>query len=385
MKGREVTGLIGNTKRTFSFKQCASYSVDGLRETIQALMEPFYDELHAIKHGDRVLLKPNLLSGHPPQDAVTTHPLFVEAVLQFFIDHGAKLLIGDSPSPVFKDIDKIFSVTGLFSLGKRYDIPLVHFDKSGWNKKEVDHRAYPIAGIIDRVDFVINLPKVKTHTLTALTLGVKNMYGVVPGFTKTLLHKEYPNAIDFSEITLDIYHLAKPLLTIYDGIIGMEGEGPAAGEPVSLGFAAATNDALATDIVLSHLLGLEKRKFPLYLAAMRRGYEPDKKLSFSGDALESFQKRNIRFPRTNQLNFIPPFLTKTIGTQVWARPRIITRKCTNCGKCVEACPASAIEKGVVRPLFNYARCINCFCCIEICPHRSVEIKVSPLVKIGMML
>jgi uncharacterized protein (DUF362 family)/Pyruvate/2-oxoacid:ferredoxin oxidoreductase delta subunit len=368
-----------------SLKKCTSYEHTILRKTLNALLEPFSGELSRIRPGARVLLKPNLLSGHPPEDAVTTHPALLEAVLLYFLDLGAKPIIGDSPSPVFKDMEEIFEITGLASLRKQYGVPLVHFDSIGWNLKRIGGREYPVVKLIDEVEFIVNLPKVKTHNLTILTLGVKNMYGIVPGFRKAFLHKEYPNTIDFSDVNIDLYLLANPFLTIYDGIVGMEGEGPASkGDPVTLGFTLATNCAMTADLFITDLLGVERSRLPLFLALKRRGFNTDEAYEYHGDALESFERRHIRIPGTNQLHYIPAILTRSIGTQMWARPRIVTRKCTNCSRCVEACPADAIEEGPIRPFFKYNKCINCFCCIEICPYRAIEIKVSPLVKLSRL-
>jgi len=385
MEGRIISELNKISPATIVFKKCRNYDIVELQKKVDALLEPFHNVFKKIKRGDVVLLKPNLLSGHPPEHAVTTHPSLLETVLRFFLDLGAKPIIGDSPSPVFKDIEKIFEVTGLAGIEGRYKVPLIYFDKTGWIEKSVNGRGFPIAKIIDDVDFVVNLPKVKTHNLTLLTLGVKNMYGTIPGSKKALLHREYPNSISFSEINLDIYLLSKPLLTIYDGIIGMDGEGPAAGDPINLGFIAAANCAITGDMFITELLGMEKRRFPLYLAGKRRGIEMDKKYALFGDPLESYNRKTMRLPSTNQLTYIPPIVTRTVGSQIWARPRIITSRCTNCEKCIESCPANAIKSGIIRPYFDYRRCINCFCCIETCPYRAVEIKVSPLVKLGMIL
>jgi uncharacterized protein (DUF362 family)/Pyruvate/2-oxoacid:ferredoxin oxidoreductase delta subunit len=368
-----------------AFKKCSSYDIVKLRRKINTLLEPFQSLLKRVKKGDRVLLKPNLLSEHPPEHAVTTHPAFIEAVLQFFIDIGAKPIIGDSPCPSFKNIENLFEVAGWADIGRRYKIPIIYFDKTGWVRKSINGKDYPIAKIIDTVDFVINLPKVKTHNLTILTLGVKNMYGAIPGFKKVTLHRDYPGSVSFSEMNLDIYLLTKPLLTIYDGIIGMDGEGPAAGNPISLGFIAAADCAITGDMFITELLGVKKEKLPMYLAGKRKGIEMDRAYKLFGDSLETYERKNIRLPRANQLNFIPTILTRTIGSQIWARPRIVTKVCTNCEKCIESCPADAIKRGVIRPYFNYGKCISCFCCIETCPNRAIEIMLSPLVKLSQIL
>jgi len=368
-----------------SFLKCKDYNSRKLSKKVRELLEPFESELEKIKRGDKVLLKPNLLSAHKPEDAVTTHPEFLKAVLRVFLDLGAKVFIGDSPSPGVRKMEKLFDITGLSEIEKEFNVKLASFDNTGWCKKSIGGKDYPIAKIICDADFVVNLPKIKTHNLTLLTLGVKNMYGSIPGFKKALLHRDYPNPIAFSEMNLDVYMLANPNLTIYDGIVGMEGDGPAAGEAVNLGFIAATDDAITCDMFITELLGVRKEIFPLYLAGLRKGLSMNREYSLFGDAVETYISKEIKLPRTNQLSFIPPIVVKILGKQLWARPRILTAKCRNCGKCVSVCPANAIEEGGARPYFVYRKCISCFCCIETCPYNAMEVRVSPLVRLAHIL
>ncbi len=377
--------MVSERQAKISFLKCNSYSSQRLSQKVRELLEPFESELGKIIRGDKVLLKPNLLSAHKPADAVTTHPEILKAVVRVFLDLGAKVLIGDSPSPGVRKMEELFDITGLSEIRKEFNVNLISFDKAGWYEKSIGGRDYPISKVIYDVDFVVNLPKVKTHNLTLLTLGVKNMYGSIPGFKKALLHRDYPNPITFSEMNLDVYLLANPALTIYDGIIGMDGDGPAGGEPINFGFIAAIDDAVTGDIFIAEILGVNKEIYPLYLAGLRKGLSMNRDYSLFGDAIDTYMRKETKLPRTNQLCFIPPIVVKTVGKQLWARPRIITGKCRNCGMCVDVCPADAIEEGAVRPYFDYKKCISCFCCTETCPYSAMEVKVSTLVKLVHIL
>ena len=88
-------------------------------------------------------------------------------------------------------------------------------------------------------DLIVNLPKVKSHSLTKLTASVKNLYGAVPGYSKTTLHRRYPKPSVFGRLLKAIWKVLPPSVSIADGIVGMEGQGPANGRPISLGFLAA--------------------------------------------------------------------------------------------------------------------------------------------------
>ena len=91
-------------------------------------------------------------------------------------------------------------------------------------------------------DLVINVPKLKTHAFTLFTNAVKNVFGLLPGFQKMLLHKSFPNPRQFGECLAFLYKTVKPGLTVCDAVVGMEGDGPSGGTPVQLGFLAASAD-----------------------------------------------------------------------------------------------------------------------------------------------
>jgi uncharacterized protein (DUF362 family) len=110
------------------------------------------------------------------------------------------------------------------------------------------------------VDVIINLPKFKTHSLTLLTLGVKNLFGCIPGPRKALWHlKAGEDRKTFAQILVDVYQIIHPSLTILDGIVGMEGNGPNSGQPIPLGLILASGDSLSLDQIVCDLLGVSRK------------------------------------------------------------------------------------------------------------------------------
>ena len=236
-------------KSSVSIVKCQSYDegkvLEGLRQAITLIggIENF------VKSGDHVLLKPNLLFGKPPEKAVTTHPSIVKGMIQIVREAGGVPFIGDSPS-----------IGSLARAGREG-----RDQKSGRGKQCVLLRSLKIQSLlkidtesssniieIDRAvleaDVVINLPKWKTHNLMLLTLGVKNLFGCVPGAQKALWHLKAGEEPDFLPKFCSIYTcIIKPSLTVLDGIVGMEGNGPGSGDPIPLGLILASRDPLSLD------------------------------------------------------------------------------------------------------------------------------------------
>ncbi len=114
-----------------------------------------------------------------------------------------------------------------------------------------------ISKIVDEADVVINLPKFKTHSLTTFTGGIKNLYGVVPDGLRRRFHRDYLRPEDFCQMLVDVYSITQPELTIIDGIMAMEGEGPGSGKMRNLGLILAGKDTTAVDAVASRIIGLK--------------------------------------------------------------------------------------------------------------------------------
>ncbi|MBO7654471.1 MAG: DUF362 domain-containing protein, partial [Kiritimatiellae bacterium] len=216
--------------------------------------------------GQRVLLKPNLLTDRLPEQAVTTHPAFLRQVIRRFKALGAVVSVGDSPAST-ANLEQVWSKSGIGAVCREEGVPLIAFEKNGGRAVTCDGFSFSLSEPVLDTDWVVNLPKVKSHALTMLTAAVKNMYGAVPGYAKTALHKRYPKPAAFGRLLQVIWKQIPRSVTIVDGVVGMEGQGPANGRPIQLGFVAAAEDPYAMDLALCRVLGLNPARVPYLVGA----------------------------------------------------------------------------------------------------------------------
>jgi len=335
--------------------------------------------------GDIVLLKPSMLSAREPERAVTTHPEVVRVFIKMLKGLGATVVVGDSPAGAHRGVARVWERTGILQVCRAEKVELLNFEASGGEMVEAASGRILITDALKRVDLVVNLAKLKTHSLTLLTGSVKNLFGVVPGFVKGEAHKRHPKAEDFSGVLLDVYSAVKPALSFVDAVVGMEGEGPASGEPRLLGFVAAGVDAVALDTVASEILGVDPLSIPTTrLAAARNlGVAALEDIELKGEPWQRFAVADFKLPSSWSARIVPGWLAKLIGKWLWIRPVENPRNCTRCGLCIESCPVSAVawsKDGAGNLEFDYRKCVSCLCCHEICGSRAIELERSWLAR-----
>ena len=332
-----------------------------------------------VKRGSRVLIKPNLLASKSPDDSVTTHPLFVKAVVNLVKDAGGIPYIGDSPSLL--SLKKVAKKTGMEDVAMETGAKILEFDESVTIKRENGNifKSLEIAKELNEIDAIINLPKLKTHVQMYLTLGVKNLFGCIIGKRKAQWHlKAGVNNIYFAKMLVELYEYIKPSLTIVDGIRGMEGDGPSGGHPRDIGLIFAGADAVAVDTMICHILGGDFKKFYTYTVARERnaGVTDIEKIELLGERIENILVRDFKFPTViidaNFSNY--PFIGRHLRNFLISKPREDRETCTLCSFCIEACPPQVIKKGNGRLIFNYDECIRCFCCSEVCPEDAMKVR-----------
>jgi uncharacterized protein (DUF362 family)/Pyruvate/2-oxoacid:ferredoxin oxidoreductase delta subunit len=369
-------------KTRVKISKCSSYQLEEVQNAVLDCINALGGASSFMKPGDNVLIKPNMLQGKAPEQAITTHPPVVEAVVNVVKDEGAVPMIGDSPGGPARGMERFWEVTGFADVSKRTGAKLVNFEKTGSYKINRNKKEYRIAKKVLDADMIINLPKIKTHGLTIFTCAVKNMYGVVPGLIKTEYHKMAPNPSRFAEHVVNIYAISKPQLNIVDGIIGMDGTGPSAGNPKKLGIILASEDGLAVDILLCHKLGKDPMKVPTNRLAAEQGIGEGNinKIEVLGEFpfVDDFKwPPNI----SGTIDMIPPIIAKGLMKMFWSRPAIDSKKCTNCKTCIESCPVDALIENFPIPEFEYFECIKCLCCMEICPEKAVFEEKSRLYRL----
>jgi uncharacterized protein (DUF362 family) len=209
--------------------------------------------------GKTVLLKPNLVE-YIPGAEVNTNPRLVGAAASTFLALGAKtVLVGEGPGHQ-RDTVLVLAEGGLEAELRERRIRFVDLNRDEIRKVPLET---PFTGLdclwlprtVLTSDFIVSMPKLKTHHWAGVTLSMKNLFGVMPGvaygWPKNLLHWK---GIDRS--ILDINAAVPAHFVIADGIIGMEGNGPLHGAPRNLGRIVLADDPVAADFVCSRLMGL---------------------------------------------------------------------------------------------------------------------------------
>ena len=343
--------------------KCNNYNL----KEVQSKLEKSLDLIKFnFTSGSRVLLKPNLVSADVKKpEATITNLSIVEALCRMLKQKGCKIFIGESS---FMDTDKAFEKYGFTKLVKKYGVKLIIFEQNKLakvkdNKAEI-LKEFPVAKLLGEMDLIINLPKLKTHSLTKYTGAVKNLYGLIPGGFKQKLHNSAQGDKKFSKLLVDLYQNFIPGLNIMDGIVGMEGEGPTSGDAKRVGLIFASRNAIALDIVASGVIGFKPKKIFVINEAIKRGLYP--KLKFELVGLKKLPA--IYFKRA------PEDAKKLKLLFRKEKPIVVDKKkCVKCGICARKCPVKAIKLNPY-PEIDKKKCIRCFCCIEICPKNALSLK-----------
>ncbi len=394
------------TKKKVSLVKCSDYEPSrvesALRRSIDLLggMEAF------VAAGQRVLLKPNLVRAAEPKRAVSTHPTVVAAVAKLVREVGAVPVIVESPGGPYNaatlrgtyrrtEMDWAAEVGGA---ELNYDVEATQVSHPEGN---VLRRLDVVEPLLE-VDAVINLAKLKTHNLTALTLAVKNLFGLVPGIVKIGYHAKLQDRRLFCEGLVDIFTYVRPVLNIMDAVVGMEGQGPSGGDARSLNALMAGADALAVDIVSAELVGYDPMEVLTTRVAADRGLTTGRleDVTVVGDSLASLQVDDFHRGVEADMDpgLLPGFVRRLVGldgsapegegaggglmhtlSHGWMWRQLVTmphagEKCTGCGYCVDHCPVEAIEIVDGKARMDPKMCIRCYCCHELCPQLAVELR-----------
>jgi uncharacterized protein (DUF362 family) len=255
--------------------------------------------------------------------------------------------------------------------------PLVEFNKPILSQRGGGKifKQIEIDQVVSEADVIINLPKFKTHSLTLLTLGVKNLFGCIPGPKKAQWHlKAGKDRKTFAQILVDIYQVTRPSLTVLDGIVGMEGDGPNSGRPIPLGLILASGDSLSLDQIVCDLLGIPRESLLTNRVAFEHGIGKGG-IEVFGERVEDAKISNFQLPTASQPDWnLPRFLRKALNNALNSKPVVNKDVCSSCDRCEEICPPKALVRKGKELVFDYGKCIRCFCCLEVCPGGAMSIQ-----------
>jgi len=315
--------------------------------------------------GKLILLKPNLLAPVNSSRAVTTNPIMIEAISLFLGRHGVKVLIGDSSGGTMDgkcQSKDAYRILGLYEIAERTGAECVNIED--YPPLKVTESLF-ISSIIEEVDFVVSVPKFKTHTGYILTGAIKNLFGLVPGHHKARLHALYPDIYDFSKMLQLIYKRVSPIYTIVDAIVGMEGDGPMSGQPRFIGYMLSSRDGYAIDRLICHMMGMPSQSVPTLI-----GQNKDlPSIRCQGGCSPPTRLPGFRLPKAVKQDAFSKHLFRSNVLLGLLWPRINQADCSHCGICEDSCPIRAINW----PRIDENKCIGCLCCLELCRNKAIEL------------
>jgi uncharacterized protein (DUF362 family)/Pyruvate/2-oxoacid:ferredoxin oxidoreductase delta subunit len=322
-----------------------------------------------IEPGMQVLIKPNLLMPASPDSAILTHPRVVRSAATYALGKGAKVTLSDSPA--VGSFERILRKGGFREALADLDVTWREFRSTVSVDIGRPFGRIDIARDALSADLVINLAKLKTHAQMLLTLGVKNMFGCIVGMEKPRWHLR--SGVDrdrFAELLVRVYRAVNPAITLVDGILGLEGQGPGrSGTPIEIGALIAGKSAPAVDAAICRMvIGIPPDELATHRAANRLGLVNDA-IEIGGDQPEVCP---LRLPEMARLTPGSAPIQRFMRRHLIQRPVPDEDICRLCGDCSRFCPAEAIAQETGHLAFDYDRCIRCYCCIEICPHGALR-------------
>ncbi len=276
-----------------------------------------------IKPGDTVIIKPNIVSPNPPESAVNTDPTVCKVIANMVREKGAKPIIAES-SGVGMSTEESMQAAGYNKLREQgYEV--IDLKKEGIETVKVpvpqgkSLKEVSLPKVVVEAKVIIDVPKMKTHDQTQVTLSLKNMKGILPDTFKRKFHTTF----GIFQGVADLMTVAKPDLSVVDGIIAMEGLGPVFGDPVEMGLIIAGKDPVAVDAVTSEIMGFEPVDYGCVYSAAQSGIGIDdlSKIEVVGEPIA-----NVKRKFKNSLEAINEKIPYPEGFQVI----IDERACTGC-------------------------------------------------------
>ncbi len=377
--------------------ECRDYAEDRLAEIVRHHFADLgYD--HRFFEGKKVVVKPNLVMKKAPDAAATTHPAVLGAVLCVLREMDVSPVIAESPGGLYNKqrLEGVYRACGIQDIAARYgaalnlDTSAVQMPFPEGKKVKMFHVIAPVA----EADVLIDLCKLKSHSLTKMSAAVKNLFGVIPGIEKFEMHATFPDYGDFVAMLCDLCEMLcreKTVIAITDAVVGMEGNGPTAGTPRKIGALLTSPSPFASDLACEKILGFEGT-VPLVREAVSRGLCPADAhaLDIRGAAIDTVAVPNFKAPDSAEKR-APSALTVLskgkLGRFFMPRPVVVRESCRGCGECVASCPKHTIEllaerkNGTRIAHIKHASCIRCYCCQELCPFHAVRVKKNVILKI----
>lgn len=370
--------------------KCEEYELNLVKNKITEGLA-FFGGLKAfINENDRVFIKLNCVGPFEAEKAITTHPVFTKAVIQLVKEITPNIVIGDNPAT--KDLIFTLKKNGLYDVIIEENLEIINGREftTITNSKCNIYDEFQVSKAMVDVDVMINLPKLKTHSLAYMTGAQKNLFGFIFGLNKAGWHVKASNPLEFGEAINDLYgaildaYKDKKIINIMDGITGLEGEGPSSGGiPKQANAILISPDAISLDRVAVELVHLDNAKLFINNIAGKRGYGESNlgAIEILGNKISDFENVHFIPPKDSLGNLgLKVLRIKMFRKLLLEHPVIKNSDCIKCGECAKICPPHAITmKPGQFPKIDKSHCIRCWCCCEVCPQNAIIKSKRPIV------
>jgi uncharacterized protein (DUF362 family)/NAD-dependent dihydropyrimidine dehydrogenase PreA subunit len=323
--------------------------------------------------GRKILVKPNVLRAANPEEAITTHPAVIGAVVACLEQMDpAEIIVGDNPGLMgYGANENAFKQAGLVDAARG------HYRNIGTEAVEVDFNPeykpkVSLSRAVVEADVIVSVPKFKTHGLTVLTGAIKNSYGLLPGAQKALLHRIAGSPARFHDLVVEVFRLRIPDLFIVDAVLAMEGNGPTSTDLRQVNRILAADNAVALDSVMAKMMGLTPGRLGFLNRARDLGLGDYDAVEVIGD-LEPIPDFKLP-PLGGEAITGNKQIVELMRIRTKLRPAVDPESCTGCGTCVDQCPAGALTLEDDLPRVDAEVCITCFCCQEMCPEQAISLQ-----------
>jgi len=225
------------------------YDVAGIEDSLSRSFE----EIGFDASGRRTaIIKPNLVIAVNPKTAIVTHPAVTEAVINVLRGRGLEeIAIAEGPG-VGSVTDTVFEATGYRALADRLGVRLIDFNAAERREREWKYGRLAVPAVLEDADLYVNIPKLKTHGYTTVTLSIKNHKGMLAEEDKKLDHH-----LGLHDPLAQQARLRPPDLIVVDGIVGMHHDGPLNGRPLRAGIFAVGTNMVEVDGAVARLMGFD--------------------------------------------------------------------------------------------------------------------------------
>ncbi len=362
---------------------------DGIEEATHRVIAQV-GGMESVMRGAKIaILKPNFVAGRNAETGSTTSFALLKAVAQEVRACGAEPVLCETPGTEF-DRDGTYTILGVEKFCAENNIRILLMDPEGgkdWLPLQPEGakklRRYHTPRILQEAR-LINLPVLKTHVVSTMTLSMKNIMGILPRPDRRSMHTF---GIDQSIVDMNLG--IKPDLNIVDGSMGQDGEGPLYGDKANLQVLIAGRDSLAVDLACCQVVGVKPNDIPHLKLALEQWGKPSwEAVGENVGIIKKFRLPSqkglykfifwMMFPLDYPYSWIAErgkhLCTTLYGTGlVGTRPQIHEDKCTHCGICVEACPLpNVIDIKTLK--INYSTCQRCLLCYDACPEDAISVK-----------